>query len=389
MVERIKFSLAAPVVAIVVSILVGSLVLIASGANPLAAYGEMIRFGFQLETIVNILNRATPLYLSAVAVAIGFRMNLFNIGVEGQYILAAFMGAAAGAELAFLPGPLHVVAILFVSMVTGAVWAAIPAVLKVTRGVSEVISTIMLNAIATGFLVSYLLAKWADQSDTTLNIQTKPIEESGWVPSLNGVLELFTRDIRPGTELYGFLLIAILVGVIYHVGLKYTRPGFDLRASGENPAAAEASGVSPKSTVIAAMLLSGGIAGLVGLPEILGRTHNFGLQFTRQLGFVGIAVALLGRNHPVGIAVGALIIAFLDSSSAVLQVKSDASPEVVKIIQGVIIFTSVVAYEVIRRRQAVDEARSAAEALAQPSPHGSHGEGAEPMVDPAKQGGRS
>lgn len=364
--NRILYALAAPVAAVVGSLLIGSLVLIISGANPITAYVDMIQFGTELETMIATLNRATPLYLSGVAVAVGFRMNLFNIGVEGQYVLAAFMGAAAGAQLGFLPAPLHVLAILLVSMTVGALWAGIPAGLKVTRGVNEVISTIMLNAIAIGFVVSYLLTKWQDTGDgdgVSLNIQTKEIESSGWIPSLNNFVELFTRDINPGVELFGFLIIAVIVGIAYHVMINRTRPGFDLRASGENPSAAEASGVSPKRTVVTAMLVSGGIAGLVGLPEILGRTHAYGLQFTRQLGFAGIAVALLGRNHPAGIAIGALIFAFLDSSSGILQVKSDASPEVVRIIQGAIIFTSVIAYEIVRRRRSVEEARRAAIAL--------------------------
>lgn len=367
MVSRIKYGLAAPLAAIVISLLIGSLVLLASGTDPIDAYSNMLTFGFKLETMIATLNRATPLYISAVAVAIGFRMNLFNIGVEGQYILAAFIGAVVGAKVGFLPAPLHVATIMVAASLTGAVWAGIPGVLKITRGVNEVISTIMLNAIAIGFLVSYLLTRWADKNDESLNIKTEQIEPSGWFPSLNPVVELFTREINAGTELFGFLLVAIAIGILYHIGLRYTRPGFDLRASGESPSAAEASGVSPRLAVLVAMVLSGGVAGLVGLAEILGRTHSYGLQFTRQLGFTGIAVALLGRNHPAGIAVGALIIAFLDSSSAILQIESDASPEVVRIIQGVIIFASVVAYEIVRRRQAVDEARAAAIALRDPA----------------------
>jgi simple sugar transport system permease protein len=139
-----------------------------------------------------------------------------------------------------------------------------------------------------------------------------------------------------------------------------TRFGFDLRASGLNPWAAQASGVDPKGMIVKAMLLSGGIAGLVGLSETLGYFHRYTLDFTTGLGFTGIAVALLGRNHPFGMAIGAFLFGFLSSSAQILDL--DGIPkEIVGIMQGVILLSVVVAYEVVRRIRAAAEVRAAAE----------------------------
>jgi simple sugar transport system permease protein len=184
------------------------------------------------------------------------------------------------------------------------------------------------------------------------------------MPDLNGVVELVTREISKGRELRGFLVVAVLVGLGYHVLINRTRIGFDLRATGSNPLAAQASGVPPGRTIVIAMALSGLVAGLVGLAQVLGDTYRYDLNFTRQLGFAGIAVALVGRNHPLGIAVGALLFGFLDSSAAILDFEGDAPREIVIIMQAVIIFSVVVGYEIVRRTRAADEAKAAASALA-------------------------
>ncbi len=369
MIRRLALTVAAPVAATVLAVAVSWIVLLISGSNPVAAYANMWEYGTRLETVVDTLNRATPLYISGVAAAIGFRMNLFNIGVEGQYVIAAFFAAQVGGHIA-LWAPLHVTVILLVAMSVGAAWGAIPGVLKVTRGVNEVISTIMLNTIAVAGVVAFLLPRW-QQEDDTLNTATKTIPESGRMPDLNGWVELVTREIGKGRQLTGVLLVAIAVGIAYHLFIDRTRIGFDFRATGWNPFAAAASGVPAKQTVVLAMVLSGLVAGLVGMPDILSDKFKYDQAFVQGLGFAGIGVALLGRNHPGGIAVGALLFAFLDASAVVLDVKGDASREIVIIMQGVILLSAVVAYEVVRRVRQRDEARAAAAALAaQPPPPG-------------------
>ena len=364
-IRQLVYAAAAPVSAVVIAVVLSSIVLLIAGSNPFAAYADMIGHASKLETQVDILNRATPLYLSGVAAAIGFRMNLFNIGVEGQFLLAFIVSAYVG-SLVDLPAPLHIAVILIVAMAVGGSYAGVAGVLKVSRGVNEVISTIMLNSIAVSGLVAWLIIKWqagGEIAATGGRVGTEPIAESGLLPSINSWLELITREVRQGKELTGVLLIAIVVGIVYHSLLNRTVFGYDLRASGANPFAAHVGGVPPKKMIVLAMVFSGAVAGLVGMTELM-KTGFFPSNPIAGLGFAGIATALLGRNHPAGVAVAALIFAFLDVSSGILQVTGAASREIVVIMQGVIILTAVVAYELVRRIREREEAAAAAAALA-------------------------
>jgi simple sugar transport system permease protein len=336
--------------------------------------------------MVVILNRAVPLFLAGLAVSVAFRMGLFNIGVEGQYRLATILAAAAGAAVA-LPGPLRILLIVIVAMAVAALWAGIVGVLKVTRGVSEVISSIMLNFVALG-LASFLLSgPLRGSPEGAQIITTTPLPESAWLPGLNG---LFTGLglAEPRTELYGFLLVAVLAGVVIAVLLKRTRFGFDLRATGLSPSAASASGVDARGMVVKTMLLSGAVAGLIGLPDLLGDTHHYGTEFTAGLGFLGIAVALLGRNNPGGIALAALLFAYLDRAALPLQF-ADIPSSVVTIIQGTIVLSVVIANEVARRLALRSAERAAARALPPAAGGGSDSGGPGPDAGPDSGGRRS
>ena len=264
--------IAAPVASVVFAIVLSAIVLLVAGSNPIDAFGDMIKNGKKLETVVDMLNRATPLYISGIAAAIGFRMNLFNIGVEGQYLMGAFFGAAAGG-VSSPPASCTCCGSCWSPMTVGAAWAGLAGILKTTRGVSEVISTIMLNSIAATGIVAWLSVEWRDGALST-NSGTKLIDESGHIFNLNWLLEIFTPDIKGGRHLSGVLVIALIVGIGYHLFVNRSRLGFDLRASGYNPLAARAGGVPPKRMVMMAMLLSGAVAGLVGMVDILSRTTD-------------------------------------------------------------------------------------------------------------------
>lgn len=365
MIRRLAFILVAPVGAFILTLIISSISLILFGSNPIAAFSEMLDDASELETQIAILNRATPLYLSAVAAAIGFRMNLFNIGVEGQYLLAFIVAAQVG-QLFALPALLHIPIILITSMVVGGLFSGIAGYLKVARGVNEVISTIMLNSIAVGGIIAALQARWQPEQEvfSATTLGTAPVAESGLLPDINGFVELFTREIGEGQELTGMLIVALGLGVAYHLLLTRLRFGFDLRASGINPFAARAGGVAPKRMIVLAMLLSGAAAGLIGMVE-LAEVGRFPADPIQGLGFAGIAVALLGRNHPGGMAFSALLFAFLDVSAGVLQSTGTATKEIVNIMQGIVLLTVVIAYGVTKRVQAREEARATAEALAE------------------------
>jgi ABC-type uncharacterized transport system permease subunit len=374
--RRIGLALIGPVLAIVVALVISAIVIALIGEDPFAAVRVMVDLGDtpsqQTQAIVVILNRAVPLFLAGLAVSVAFRMGLFNIGVEGQYRMAAILSAAVGAAVV-LPAPLHVLLIIVVAVVVGALWAGIVGLLKVTRGVSEVISSIMLNFIALGTASFLLTGPLRGSGEGASIVTTKPIPESGWFPGINGVLTGLGLA-EPRTELYGFLLVAIVVGVLIAVLIKRTRFGFDLRASGLSLSAATASGVNARGMVIKTMLLSGAIAGLIGLPDLLGDTHEFGTQFTGGLGFLGIAVALLGRNTPVGIALSALLFAFLDRAALPLQF-ADIPSSVVTIIQGTIVLTVVIANEVARRLALRTAERAGSAAATPPTDPGDGGGG--------------
>ena len=366
--RRLGPALLAPVLAVVVALVISSVVMAALAVNPFDVFRVMLDFGDspsqQVTAMVVIVNRAIPLFLAGLAVAIAFRMGLFNIGVEGQYRLATIVAAAAGAAVT-LPGPLHIAMIVVVAVVVAAIWAGIVAVLKVTRGVSEVISSIMMNFIALG-IASYLLTgPFRGSPEGASIISTADIPESGQLPGLNSIFGALGLA-NPPRQLYGFLLFAIVVGVAIAVLLNRTRFGFDLKASGMSPSAASASGVNARSMVIKTMLLSGAVAGLIGLPDLLGSTHKYTTDFTAGLGFLGIAVALLGRNKPVGIALAALLFAFLDRSLVPLQI-ADYPSSVVTIFQGTIVLAVVVANEIARRIARRSAAGGAAAAAGGPT----------------------
>ncbi|WP_096335958.1 ABC transporter permease [Pseudofrankia asymbiotica] len=353
-------ALAAPLLALVTAVTVTVLVLVGTGSSPLDVLDTMVTYAQRPRSQALMVNSAVTYYFAAVAVAIGFRMNLFNIGVDGQYRLAALLAAAVAAKIS-LPPVLHVTVVLLIAMGVGALWAGLAALLKVYRGVSEVISTIMLNYLG-GALVAYLLTpgRLAVRTVGSNNIGTPTIPASGQIPGISLI-----PDSR--LQVYGLAILAVAVGAGYWFLLSRTRFGFDLRAAGASEDAAKASGVRVSRMIIISMLLSGAVAGLVGMPQLLGAAHTFSLDFPAGLGFTGIAIALLGRNHPVGIAIGALLFGFLDNAATSLELRG-VSRDIVLVTQGVIVLSVVVAYELVRRVRTRAEQRDVARRLAATAP---------------------
>jgi ABC-type uncharacterized transport system permease subunit len=359
MLTRIRGALLAPGVAAVMAILIAAIALLISRNNPLTAFSAMWDNISNAESVVLIINRAVPYYVSGVAVAIGFKMNLFNIGANGQYLLAALIAAWAGSQVS-LPAPLHVTFILAVAVIVGAAWASIAAILKVTRNVNEVISTIMLNFIATG-LVAFLLTEQFRERDTgSLIAQTPTLPPSARLPHLDWLIT-WTGINLGNARLLGFLPIAIGIGIGYHLLLNRSRFGFELRLSGLNPDAARAAGVNPKAMVFKTIILSGAIAGLIGMHSLLAdpQFYKYGDQFPRMLGFTGISLALLGRNHPAGVAAAALVWAMIERATQPLS-RIGIPQEIGVIMQGAFLLTAIIAYEVVKRRNDADAAARAA-----------------------------
>jgi ABC-type uncharacterized transport system permease subunit len=364
MFERIWRALLAPLVAAVAAILISSIALLISGNNPVEAFVEMWKTIDSTAAVVDIINTAVPLYVSGVAVAIGFKMNLFNIGSNGQYLLAALFAGWAGAEVS-LPPVLHVLFVFVVAMTVGGVWALIAGILNVTRNVNIVISTIMLNYIAVGLSAFLLSEYFRDSESAGLVAQTRVMPESARLPALDPIFEFFGLDFGPRVDLLGFLPIAVLLGVAYHVLLNRSLFGYELKLSGMNADAALSAGVNPKRMVLITMFMSGAVAGMIGLPFLLADSSflKYGDAFPATLGFTGLGLALLGRNSPIGVAAAAIVWATIEVATRRLG-PLGIPPEIGKILQGSFLLSAVIAYEVVRRRNDAAAAEAAAAATA-------------------------
>jgi simple sugar transport system permease protein len=365
--RRSLFTVVGSLFAILIALVLCGILLRSTGRNPIEIYRQMVIAAWKPKARLNILQRSTPLIISGVAVAIGFKMNLFNIGVEGQYRLATLFAAVVGATVN-LPAIAHVSFCIAIAMLTGAIWAGIAAALKVGRGVNEVISTIMLNSIAIG-LAGWLFDSYFRSTEGgDLNVKSKELPTTAWMPNL-----VSGKD---GT-LNSFFLVALLVAFVYWVVVWATPFGFRLRATGAGAEATRVAGVNPSRMIVKTMLLSGAVAGLVGMSGVLGETpHAYSQGLAKDLGFTGIAVALLGRNHPVGIVFSAVLFAFLDRSAQALQLNG-VPKEIVIIIQGITVLSVVIVNEALSRLyQRLTQAETAKKESI----------GAPPLDDPGDEG---
>ncbi len=311
-----------PLVAVVAAFIVGGIVIFALGDNPIEAYRLLLSSSFgSLRDIGWMLHYATPLIFTGLAVAVALRCGLLNIGAEGQLYVAAFAAAWVGIKLggtvvssggaeqnwswATLPAFLLVPLCIAAAVIAGAVWGGIPGVLKAKFGSHEVINTIMLNFIGIA-LVSYFTQYFYKIPGDPI-LQTAPIGENATIPKLSS----FIPGLPPDVPLNVAFLIAIFACIAVWIFLWKTKWGYELRAVGQNPSAAEYGGISPKKQIILAMTISGALAGMVAIGEVLGTRHNFYNGFSAEWGFLGIAVALLGRNHPLGVFVAAIFFGVL------------------------------------------------------------------------------
>ena len=349
---------AVPLATVILAFLIGGLVVLATGHNPLLAYRDIfngaglnwifhpttntaIDGGVPAQAAFNLtqtLLQTSTLILTGLAVAFAFRCGMFNIGGQGQYFVGLVVANWVGISLAGLNSFPHILLAIAAATLAGAVWAGIAGVLKATTGAHEVISTIMLNWIA------YYLASWlfgvggplhnSDPTQATSPV-SNPILESAKLPVIWGSSTLQGLDI-------GFL-IAIAALVVYWALINRTTLGFEVRAVGFNPDAAAYGGINVKKNIIRAMAISGAFAGLAGGIDMLGYLFKYGQLDVQvsQIGFIGIAVALLGRNTALGVFLGAFIFGGLlygttqGLTSNVIQ--PELSQQLTYIIQGLVV----------------------------------------------------
>ena len=349
--------LLAPAVSLLVAAVIGGLVILVvqrSWSDVTDVAGAMWNYGlFNRNSLAFIFGRATPFIFAGLATAIAFKAGLFNIGVEGQYAIGALCAGVVGYELS-APTAIHLPLTILAGMAGGLLWALVPAILKVYRGAHEVISTIMMNYVANSVLLYLLSGPLKDKSQlgTVAAQQTPQVKPSAGIGSMVPFFNSIGFQFRRSAPLSWLFAAAILAAVVYALVVRRTRFGFELRVLGTNPRAAEPAGIRTNSMMLKAMLLSGAVAGLVGLQDVLGFDGYMKLDYVRGYGFTGIAIALLGRNSGLGIVAAALLFSFLDRASSGIGLNTDVPKEVTNIMQGVIILTIVIAYEVVRRMTA-------------------------------------
>jgi ABC-type uncharacterized transport system permease subunit len=338
-----------PLVAVLAAFVVGGIIVLLIGDNPFVAFYHMISNSFgSLNDVGETLFIATPLIFTGLAVAVAFRCGLLNIGAEGQLYVAAFVAAWLGIKFGgtvvdifgkqedwswfSLPTFLLVPLCIFGAVAAGGMWGAIPGILKAKFGSHEVINTIMLNFIAVA-LVSYFTQYYYKIPGDPI-MQTAEIGPAAHIPRISQYIPGMP-DFVPLSVAF---LIAILMCVLVYIFLWKTKWGYELRAVGENPSAAEYGGISPKKQIIIAMTISGGLAGMVAIGEVLGYRYRYYHDFSDGWGFLGIAVALLGRNHPLGIFIAAIFFAVLKRGQIFVDIETRfVSKDLVEVLQAIII----------------------------------------------------
>jgi ABC-type uncharacterized transport system permease subunit len=339
----------APLIAVLAAFVLGGIIVALIGDNPFETIRLLLANSFgSVKDFCYTLFYATPLIFTGLAVMVAFRCGLLNIGAEGQLYVASFACAWVGIKFGgtvvnvfgkdenwswvSLPPIVLIPMCMLAAVIAGGLWAAIPGILKARFGSHEVINTIMMNFIGVALVSYFTQYHFKIAGDPIL--ETAPIGKAAAIPQLNEYFSFIPHDVPLNIA----FLIAILMCVLVYIFLWHTKWGFELRAVGENPSAAEYGGISPKKQIVRAMAISGGLAGMVAISEVLGYRHNYYDGFSAEWGFLGIAVALLGRNHPLGVFFAAIFFAVLQRGGIFVDAFTPyVSKEIVEVLQAVVI----------------------------------------------------
>ncbi len=337
--------LAFPLIAVLAAFIIGGLIVLAIGDNPFEVYRLLLSSAFSFHDALGnftfdnwgyTLFYATPLIFTGLAVALAFKCGLLNIGAEGQLYMGAFAAAWIGFTLTGLPAVILIPTAMLAAVLAGGLWGAIPGFLKARFGSHEVINTIMLNFIAVGIL-SYLTQRhYKIQGDPIM--QSIEIAPQAHIARFHTFLAPLGIDFPQRIPLNLAFILAILACVLVYVFLWRTKWGYEIRAVGANPMAAEYGGINVRRQIVLAMALSGALAGMVGINEVLGYRYRYYHDFSANYGFTGIAVALLGRNHPVGIVLAAILFGALIRGGLFVDIfANQVSKDLVQVLQAIII----------------------------------------------------
>jgi len=333
---------AVPVVSVLVALLLGAIFVLISGHNPIQAYAALLlgAFGSPYD-ITETLVIAVPLTLAGLSVAVAFRTGLFNIGAQGQLLVGALAAGWTGAQFPDLPGLVLLPLTLISGVLGGAAYGAIAGWLKATRGVNEVITTIMQNYIVV-FVMHWLLQDGPMSAPNALGTPaSSPIGAGAILPII------IPNSLLPLSRLHAGVLLAVIAVVVFWFLLWRTSLGYELRAVGLGARAAAQAGIDPRRRMIMVMGIAGGFAGLAGMIQVSGLFHRVYDGFSSGFGFDAIAVALLGKNSPIGITLAALLFAAFQRGGTIMQSNAGISSHLIEIVEAIVLF--VIAAETIVR----------------------------------------
>jgi simple sugar transport system permease protein len=324
--QRLFSAVLIPVISVACGFAVAGVAVIATGSDPLAAFTALFQGAFtNPRAFPETLVATVPYIFLGLAVALGFRAGLFNIGAEGQFYLGAIFGVLAATHVTGLPGIVSIPLSIGFGMLGGFIWAAIPAVLKARFGAHEVITTIMLNYVAFQ-LTDFMINKGAMSDPHSTAPRTSFIDPNAQLPVL-----------LSGTRLHiGFLLALLAIPLIWFL-LERTTLGFRIRTVGFSQGAARAAGMSVAWTIVLALGISGALAGIAGAGEVLGVSHYMPAAFSVGYGFDSIAVALLARSNPWAILPSAFLFGAMRNGAAFMQLETQVSSDLISIVQAIVI----------------------------------------------------
>ena len=333
------FSLLSSVLVIITGLLIGLIILLISDASQaIPAFTTILTFGSSsMRNIGDVLLLATPIILTGLSVAFAYKTGLFNIGASGQFTLGAFAAVYIGVEFTFLPPSIRVLSSIVAAAAFGALWAAIPGILKAYRNVHEVIACIMTNYIAM-FIVNFMIINTIfDQGRGT----SMPLPADSNLPTL-GLENIFREPFGAGyrsSHVNAGIIIAILIVILVYIILEKTTFGYELKACGFNKDAAKYAGINENKNIILSMMFCGALAGIGGALNYMNGT-GLSMSIVDSLsmeGFTGISVAFLGLNHPIGIIFSGILVSYLFLGGARMQVFG-FSIELVEVVISVIIY---------------------------------------------------
>lgn len=348
-----------PLIAVIFALLVGAIVIVIIGEDPIYVYKILFSNAISnRDGWGNVLFRATPLIFTGLAVAFAFRCGLFNIGGEGQVYIGAFLSTWVGFTFTSLPAFILIPLCILAAAAGGALWAAVPGILKAKRGVHEVIVTIMMNWIAAS-LTFFLVLRFKAPATEAMKAagvkqmipHTKEIAQAARLPRLYDIFKSINIDFPSYNQVNVSFFIAIGVAILAYYILWKTNLGYEIRAVGYNPLAAEYGGISVPKNIVLAMVISGAFAGLVGTNEVMGFKYRWRQELFTGLGFNGIAVALLGKNHPLGVVLAAILFGILNYGGAIVNIFTEGRipRELIMVLQAVIVIFVVISDEIVKR----------------------------------------